>query len=91
MGQLSSRNLPWVYDLFGPSTSFPFSPSSFFFVGNQGVQNWNVGLFRSLSCDLLLELDKDGVVMNIGPGCGPGKSTISDRVDYPSQVHWPLV
>lgn len=87
---MPSQNMTWVYDPFGPSTSFSLSPPSFFSVGNHVVQNWNVGLSRSLPYDLPREVAKDGLIMSIGP-CGPSKPTVSVHVDYPSQTNSPLV
>lgn len=34
------------------------------------AQNWNVGLFDIVPCDLPREVAKDGLVMSVGPDCG---------------------
>lgn len=75
VGELSSQNAHWLYDLLGPSTSCSLSPTPFYFsMGNQPSQNLGKGVFGSLSCDIPHEFIRDGLVMSVGPNYGPTMS-----------------
>ena len=91
VGELSSRNAPWVYDLFDPSTSVSLSPTPFyFFMGNQPSQNLGMGVFGSLSCDTPHELVRDRLVISVGANYGSTISNFSNGLSWQNQLDWQM-
>jgi len=48
-------------------------------------------LFGSLSCDIPQEVDRDGLVMNVGPISCPLKPTLTEVMDSSFQVDWSII